>query len=246
MVHQSEGVTGRGLWISIALPSSLTGVASLIVVMFRRSVSDDHGPQGVLASVFMPQPRRVITGLFNPSTSARCGCRRETRRRGLSVVSPVLAAWLCCQRKCHGERFDWLDKWVSDPSDIIRPLARKATSKRFMTHATRCNVIRRTLFSISSANLATTPVSYEITGRAWAAGIRACCQVAWLSRFATRRVCICYRFSGTIGAGDRLKELYGTKIVAVECSGVAQRCSKTDLVSTIFRALVTKHIPSYS
>ena len=42
------------------------------------------------------------------------------RRRGHQPHHGLPRAWPCCRPGMSQERFDWLDRWVADPADVVR------------------------------------------------------------------------------------------------------------------------------
>ncbi len=114
------------------------------------------------------------------------------------------------------ERFDWLDQWCANPAeDVIRTVGTESNVKEIYD---ACNELAKdpgnfvlNQFCEFGNHLA----HYEITGRALghvfehvrAASGRDLRLAAFTSATGS---------AGTIAAGDRLKETYGSKIVAVE------------------------------
>src|SRR6266498_502457 len=104
----------------VVLPSSLTGVDAKIVVLLGNRFPMIRAHK-VLAAYACLAPR-IATGQFDltrnravwPSTGNFC--------RGGVAISRILG--------CHGvavlpagmsnERFRWLEKWATDPSDVVR------------------------------------------------------------------------------------------------------------------------------
>jgi len=114
------------------------------------------------------------------------------------------------------ERFDWLDRWTSDPSDIVRTPGTESNVKEIYD---ACNEMQRDpknfIFN-QFCEFGNYLGHYEVTGQALAAVYN---HVAAGSKNPNMRLAAftsATGSAGTIGAGDRLKELFGTKIVAVE------------------------------
>ena len=112
------------------------------------------------------------------------------------------------------ERFDWLDQWCENPSeDVIRTPGTESNVKEIYD---ACNELAR-----DPANLVLNQFCefgnhlghYEVTGRALehvfdhVSADRTLHLAAFVSATGS---------AGTIAAGDRLKDLFGTRIVAVE------------------------------
>src|SRR6478736_1481668 len=104
----------------VVLPSELTGVRAPIVVLFGRRFPM-IGAHKVLAAYACLVPR-LVTGQFDPSHDRAIWPSTGNYCRGGVAISRILG--------CRGvavlpagmsrERFDWLQQWVAEPSDIIR------------------------------------------------------------------------------------------------------------------------------
>ena len=104
----------------VVLPSELTGVPAPIVVLFGRRFPM-IGAHKVLAAYACLVPR-LVTGQFDPSHDRAVWPSTGNYCRGGVAISRILG--------CRGvavlpagmsrERFDWLQQWVAEPSDIIR------------------------------------------------------------------------------------------------------------------------------
>jgi cysteine synthase len=104
----------------MVLPSSLTGVRAPIVVALgdRFPMIAAHK---VLAAYGCLAPR-VVTGQFDPTAHRALWPSTGNYCRGGVAISRIMG--------CHGvailpagmsaERFEWLERWVADPSDIVR------------------------------------------------------------------------------------------------------------------------------
>jgi cysteine synthase len=113
------------------------------------------------------------------------------------------------------ERFDWLDKWVVDKDDVVRTPGTESNVKEIYD---ACNEMAKdpgNFILNQFCEFGNHVGHYEVTGRALAhafehvkanghSGIR-------LAAFTSAT-----GSGGTIAAGDRLKDVYGTRIVAVE------------------------------
>ncbi|HET9521018.1 MAG TPA: hypothetical protein VFO73_08240, partial [Candidatus Limnocylindrales bacterium] len=104
----------------VVLPTSLTGVAAPIIVALgdRFPMIAAHK---VLAAYACLAPR-IVTGQFDPIEQRAIWPSTGNYCRGGVAISRIMG--------CRGvavlpegmsqERFDWLERWVTDPSDIIR------------------------------------------------------------------------------------------------------------------------------
>ena len=121
-VHWYNNMRGDRVSVpdNVVLPSSLTGVASPIIVMFgdRFPMITAHK---VLAAYSCLAPR-IITGQFDPSRHRAVWPSTGNYARGGVAISRIMGSRgvAVLPAGMSQERFDWLDKWVSDPSDIVR------------------------------------------------------------------------------------------------------------------------------
>jgi hypothetical protein len=104
----------------IVLPKSLTGVDAPIIVVFGDRFPMIHAHK-VLAAYACLAPR-VVTGRFDPTTQRAVWPSTGNYCRGGVAISRIMACRgvAVLPENMSQERFDWLDKWVSDPSDIVR------------------------------------------------------------------------------------------------------------------------------
>ena len=199
----------------VVLPSSLTGIDSPIIVVFgdRFPMITAHK---VLAaySCFVP---RVITGQFDPARHRAVWPSTGNYARGGIAISRLMGSRgvAVLPAGMSQERFDWLDKWVADPSDIVRTPGTESNVKEIYD---ACNEMAKdpgNFILNQFCEFGNHVGHYEVTGRALAHafehvkanGHRDIRLAAFTSATGS---------AGTIAAGDRLKDIYGTKIVAVE------------------------------
>lgn len=217
-VHWFNNLEGDRVTVPdhIILPTSLTGVASPIVVMFgdRFPMITAHK---VLAAYSCLVPR-VITGQFNPSTQRAVWPSTGNYARGGVAISRITGARgvAVLPAGMSQERFDWLDKWVSDPSDIIRTPGTESNVKEIYD---ACNEMQRDpknfIFN-QFCEFGNYVGHFEVTGRALSSVYEHVAKSLGNPDLRLAAFTCATGSAGTIGAGDRLKELYGTKIVAVE------------------------------
>ena len=199
----------------VVLPSSLTGIESPIIVVFgdRFPMITAHK---VLAaySCFVP---RVITGQFDPERHRAVWPSTGNYARGGIAISRLMGSRgvAVLPAGMSQERFDWLDKWVTDPSDIVRTPGTESNVKEIYD---ACNEMAKdpgNFILNQFCEFGNHVGHYEVTGRALehafehvkANGHSDIRLAAFTSATGS---------AGTIAAGDRLKDIYGTKIVAVE------------------------------
>jgi len=198
----------------VVLPPALTGIESPVIVVLGNRFPMIHAHK-VLAAYACLAPR-LVTGQFDPvfqravwpSTGNYCrggvAISRIMGCRGVAVLPEGMSA----------ERFQWLEAWVAASEDVIRTPGVESNVKEIYD---RCAVLARdpanvilNQFSEFGNHLA----HYAATGEALArvfehvhAGRPGLRLAAFVSATGS---------AGTLGAGDLLKERYGSRIVAVE------------------------------
>jgi cysteine synthase len=198
----------------VVLPSELTGVEAPIVVAFgdRFPMIRAHK---VLAAYGCLVPR-VVTGQFDPTSHRAVWPSTGNYCRGGVAISRLMS--------CRGvavlpegmsrERFAWLDDWVADPADIIATPGTESNVKEIYDKCAELsrdpgNVIFNQ-FSEFGNHLA----HYLCTGSALGNVFDAMREERPALRLAA--FVSASGSAGTLGAGDRLKESHGARIVAVE------------------------------
>jgi cysteine synthase A len=213
--HNSADRTGfTDLPEHVVLPPELTGVEAPIVVLLADRFPM-IGAHKVLASYGCLAPR-VITGQFDPTRHRAIWPSTGNYCRGGVAISRLM--------DCRGvavlpegmsrERFEWLERWVVDPSDIIRTPGTESNVKEIYDECNRLAADPQNVIFNQFSEFGNYLVHFEATGRAAAevfgslssqtAGLRL---AAFVSATGS---------AGTIAAGDYLKERFGTRVVAVE------------------------------
>jgi cysteine synthase len=198
----------------LILPSELTGVKSPIIVLLGRRFPMISAHK-VLPAYACLVPR-LATGQFDPATQKAIWPSTGNYCRGGVAISRILG--------CRGvavlpegmsrERFDWLDRWVSDPSDVVRTPGTESNVKEIYD---TCNALAKDPNNVilnQFSEFANYLIHNLCTGHACAtvfADVQKARPSLKLSAFVSAT-----GSAGTIGAGDHLKDKFGTKIVAVE------------------------------
>ncbi len=220
-VHWYNDLAGNQVDVPehVVLPSTLTGVPSPIIVVFgdRFPMITAHK---VLAAYSCLAPR-VVTGQFDPTVHRAVWPSTGNYARGGIAISKIMASRgvAILPEGMSQERFDWLDTWCANPEeDVIKTFGTESNVKEIYD---ACNELAKdpgnfilNQFSEFGNHLG----HYNVTGRALAhvfetvreeygVGGRDLELAAFSSATGS---------AGTIAAGDRLKEEYGAKIVAVE------------------------------
>jgi cysteine synthase A len=198
----------------VVLPAELTGVDARIVV----ALGDRFpmiGAHKVLAAYGCLAPR-VVTGQFDPtahravwpSTGNYCrggvAISRLMRCRGVAVLPAGMSR----------ERFAWLERWVSDPSDIIRTPGTESNVREIYDKCAELSRDPANVIFNQFAEFGNHLVHYACTGSALARVFESI--QASEPRLRLRAFVSASGSAGTLGAGDHLKEGYGAAIVAAE------------------------------
>jgi cysteine synthase len=199
----------------LVLPTSLTGVAAPIIIALgnRFPMIAAHK---VLAAYGCLAPR-IVEGTFDPVTQRAVWPSTGNYCRGGVAISRIMG--------CHGvailpqgmsqERFDWLNAWCTTPSeDIIRTPGTESNVKEIYDKCAELRVDSANVILNQFAEFGNHLAHYLVTGKALEA-VAESHRAEWpnleIAAFTSAT-----GSAGTIGAGDWLKDRYGTKIVAVE------------------------------
>jgi cysteine synthase A len=112
------------------------------------------------------------------------------------------------------ERFAWLEDWVTDPGDIIRTPGTESNVKEIYDKCAELSADPANVVFNQFAEFGNHLVHYLCTGRALSAVFDSMARSEPDLRL--RGFVSASGSAGTLGAGDYLKERYGSKIVAVE------------------------------
>ncbi len=198
----------------LVLPEALTGVKARIVVALGARFPM-IGAHKVLAAYGCLVPR-LVTGCFDPTRDKAIWPSTGNYCRGGVAISRTLG--------CRGiavlpggmsrERFDWLERWVSDPADIIRTPGTESNVKEIYDECATLSRDPRNVIVNQFSEFGNYLVHYYCTGRALEriyADLRGREPGLRLTAFVAAT-----GSAGTIAAGDYLKSRHGTKIAAVE------------------------------
>jgi len=198
----------------VVLPEAVTGTKAKIVVALGRNFPMIEAHK-VLAAYACLAPR-VVTGQFDPaghralwpSTGNYCrggvAISRIMRCRGVAILPAEMSR----------ERFEWLERWVADPSDIVKTPGSESNVKEIYDECARLDRDPRNVIFNQFCELANHLAHQEVTGRALAHVFES--MLARRPGLRLRAFVSATGSAGTIGAGDHLKDRFGTKIVAVE------------------------------
>jgi cysteine synthase len=220
-VHWYNDHTGKGLAkvpLHLVLPTSLTGVKAKIIV----ALGDRFpmiGAHKVLAAYGCLAPR-VITGQFDPTRHKALWPSTGNYCRGGVAISRIMGCRgvAILPEGMSAERFRWLESWVSDQADIVRTPGSESNVKEIYDKCAELDREPQNVIFNQFCEFGNHLVHYLCTGRALSHIFET--YRAQNSRLVLRAFVSATGSAGTIAAGDQLKDLYGTKIVALE----AQEC----------------------
>ena len=203
--------------VHVVLSPELTGVEAKIVVALGDLFPMIRAHK-VLAAYACLVPR-IVTGTFDPARDRAVWPSTGNYCRGGVAISRLLG--------CRGvavlpegmsrERFAWLEKWVTDPEDIVCTPGTESNVKEIYDKCAELAAQPGHVIFNQFAEFANHLVHYQCTGRALAAVFDALAAAQPAGHGLRLRAFVSASGSaGTLGAGDYLKERYQAKIVAVE------------------------------
>ncbi len=216
-VHWYNDATRTGqasVPMHVVLPPALTGVPSPIVVALgdRFPMIGAHKVLPAYACLVS----RLVTGRFDPTRHRALWPSTGNYCRGGVAISRIVG--------CHGvailpagmseERFNWLERWVADPSDIVRTPGTESNVREIYDACAELSRDPANVVLNQFNEFANYLAHYAVTGRALEhvfETLRVRDPGLKLGAFVSAS-----GSSGTLGAGDWLKARHGTKIVAVE------------------------------
>ncbi len=200
--------------VHVVLPPELTGVDCRIVV----ALGDRFpmiGSHKVIAAYGCLAPR-IVTGQFDPTRQRAVWPSTGNYCRGGVAISRIMG--------CRGvavlpagmsrERFEWLERWVVDPADIIRTPGTESNVKEIYDRCAELDREPDTVIFNQFSEFGNHLAHYALTGRAIETVVEA--MQATDPALRLRAFVSATGSAGTIGAGDYLKERHGSLTVAVE------------------------------
>jgi len=196
------------------LPAQLTGVDARIVVLFgdRFPLIRAHK---VLAAYGCLVPR-LVTGRFDPTSQRAVWPSTGNYCRGGVAISRLMS--------CRGvavlpegmsrERFSWLEDWVADPADVIATPGSESNVKEIYDRCAELSQDPGNVIFNQFSEFGNHLAHYLCTGTALGDVFDAMREERPALRLAA--FVSASGSAGTLGAGDRLKESHGARIVAVE------------------------------
>jgi cysteine synthase len=114
------------------------------------------------------------------------------------------------------ERFDWLERWVGDPADIVRTPGTESNVREIYDKCRELEADPENVILNQFAQFGNHIVHYQVTGRALELVVAALQEER--PALQLRAFVSATGSAGTIGAGDYLKERLGSLVVAVEAA----------------------------
>lgn len=218
-VHWFNDADRRGLSsvpAYVEIPSELSGVKARIVLALGNRFPMIHAHK-VLAAYGCLAPR-VVTGQFDPTQHRAIWPSTGNYCRGGVAISRIM--------QCRGvavlpenmsqERFDWLDRWVADPADVIKTPGSESNVKEIYDACAELDRNPAHIIFNQFCEFGNYLVHRTVTGTALetiykhiTAGNPNARLAAYVSATGS---------AGTLAAGDHLKKAFGAKIVAVEAA----------------------------
>ena len=213
--HNRAGRPGRSdVPEHLVLPPELTGVEAPIVALLGNRFPMIHAHK-VLAAYACLAPR-IVTGQFDPTSHRAVWPSTGNYARGGVAISRIMGCRgiAVLPENMSRARFAWLESWVADPADIIRTPGSESNVKEIYD---ACDELAEDPGNVIFNQFCEFPnhlAHYLATGRALARVFDSL--QSRRPELRLRAFVSASGSAGTIGAGDYLKEQYGSATVAVE------------------------------
>jgi hypothetical protein len=202
----------------VEIPSELSGVPARIVLALgnRFPMINAHK---VLAAYGCLAPR-LVTGQFDPTWQRAVWPSTGNYCRGGVAIARIMGCRgiAVLPENMSRERFDWLDRWVADPADIVRTPGSESNVHAIYDASRELERDPANVVFNQFCEFGNYLVHRSVTGAAMqrlfahlATGNGRTRLAAWVAASGS---------SGTLAAGDHLKQALGARIVvaeAVEC-----------------------------
>ena len=216
-VHWFNAVDRRGrvdVPGHVVIPSELSGVPCPIVLLIgdRFPMITAHK---VLAAYACLAPR-LVTGQFDPTRNRAVWPSTGNYARGGVAISRIMGCRgvAVLPEGMSAERFEWLDRWVDDPSDIIRTPGSESNVKEIYDACARLAAEPDTVvlnqfceYGNHLGHVSATARAAEVVFERLQDQRPELRLAAYVSASGS---------AGTLGAGDALKDHHGTQIAVVE------------------------------
>jgi cysteine synthase len=224
-IHWHNSATGNSM-VSvpeyIVLPQELTGVAAPILVVLGKNFPMIRAHK-VLAAYACLAPR-LVNGEFDPTINKALWPSTGNYCRGGVAVSKILG--------CRGvailpeemslERFEWLERWTSNPDDIVRTKGSESNVKEIYDKCAELECDSNNIIFNQFREFANACVHYSVSGKAFGKVFK---DYQRKQNNSSKPELFAYvsatGSAGTLSAGDRLKddkEYACAKIACVEAT----------------------------
>jgi len=201
----------------LELPKELTGVDATILVAVGANFPMINAHK-VLAAYGCLAPRLAM-GQFNPTKHRAIWPSTGNYCRGGVAISRIMGcrSSAILPEGMSRERFEWLEQWVSDPSDIVRTEGTESNVKEIYDACNKLEKDKDNFLFNQFADYGNHMTHYNVTGPALHHVFN-----DFVSRQSSDQKFTLQAFTsatgsaGTIAAGDYLKDKVGSKTVAVE------------------------------
>ncbi len=198
----------------LVLPRDLTGVDARIVVALgdRFPLIRAHK---VLAAYGCLAPR-LVTGQFDPTRDRAVWPSTGNYCRGGVAISRLMGcrSVAVLPEGMSRERFAWLERWVADPSDIVRTPGTESNVKEIYDRCRELAADPQNVVFNQFAEFGNHIAHYLATGSALERVFES--MRARAAELRLRAFVSATGSAGTIAAGDYLKERFGSLVVACE------------------------------
>jgi len=199
----------------LVLPESLTGVKAPIILALgeRFPMITAHK---VLAAYGCLAPR-LVRGEFDPTSQKALWPSTGNYCRGGVSVSKIMGCRgvAILPEQMSKERFEWLDKWVSDPADVIKTYGSESNVKEIYDKCQELEKDPNHVIFNQFCEFGNVHCHYAVTGAALGHVFKHVKEERG-GKMGLFAYCSATGSAGTLSAGDRLKDDFGCKIVAVE------------------------------
>lgn len=216
-IHWYNSSAGRGIADVpeyLELPPALTGVRARIIVALGNRFPLIRAHK-VLPAYACLVPR-ILSGQFDPATNRAIWPSTGNYCRGGVAISRIVG--------CHGvailpegmsrERFEWLQRWVVSPADIVQTPGSESNVKEIFDKCAELGQNPENVVLNQFSEYGNYLAHYRCTGAALERVFESL--RAHDPRVEARAFVAGTGSAGTLAAGDYLKECYGLRIVAVE------------------------------
>ena len=198
----------------VVIPPALSGVESPIILLLGNRFPM-IGAHKVLAAYSCLAPR-LVTGQFDPTENRAVWPSTGNYARGGIAISKIMGCRgvAVLPEGMSAERFEWLDRWTSDPSDVIRTPGSESNVKEIYDACAalaqdEANVILNQFCEYGNhlGHVTATAAAIERVFEHYTEGHSSARLAGFVAASGS---------AGTLGAGDPLKERHGSATAVVE------------------------------